>query len=180
VTSVAFAPDGTLASASDDGTIRLWNPTTGTELHTLTAHTNWVFSVAFAPDGTLASAGDDGTIRLWNPTTGTELHTLTAHTNWVRSVAFAPDGTLASASDDGTIRLWNPTTGTELRRIQQIGAELLLWSDGALVAATDGAWRYLGYPVVEHGRPARLPAETYGPLPPWPSDTRAPHRDHVQ
>ena len=69
---MAIAPDGTwLASAGDDGTVRIWDPATGQQRAVLTGHTGAVTAVAIAPDGTwLASAGDDGTVRIWDPATG--------------------------------------------------------------------------------------------------------------
>jgi WD40 repeat protein len=68
VMSVAFSPDGkTLASASVDQTIKLWDVATGKEQATLKGHTEVVFSVAFSPDGKrLASGSKDGTIKLWD------------------------------------------------------------------------------------------------------------------
>ncbi|NER82575.1 MAG: hypothetical protein F6K42_24050, partial [Leptolyngbya sp. SIO1D8] len=67
VRSVSFAPDGqTLASASSDGTVKLWDRS-GRELQTFEGHTDRVWSVSFAPDGqTLASASSDGRVILWN------------------------------------------------------------------------------------------------------------------
>ncbi|MGI2909791.1 WD40 repeat domain-containing protein, partial [Hassallia sp. VBCCA 56010] len=72
VRSVAFSPDGkTLASGSDDNTIKLWDVATGKLSQTLTGHSNSVRSVAFSPDGkTLASGSDDNTIKLWDVATG--------------------------------------------------------------------------------------------------------------
>src|SRR6187551_513088 len=52
VVSVAFSPDGkTLTSASYDGTLKLWEMTTGKERATLKGHRGCVGSVAFNPDG---------------------------------------------------------------------------------------------------------------------------------
>ncbi|MBG1244230.1 AAA-like domain-containing protein, partial [Nostoc sp. NZL] len=83
VNSVVFSPDGkTLASASADSTIKLWNRETGKEITTLTGHSSSVISVVFSPDGkTLASASWDSTIKLWNREAGKEITTLTGHSD---------------------------------------------------------------------------------------------------
>ena len=100
VNGVAFSPDGRLlATASYDGTARLWDPATGDCLRTLTGHDDTVYGVAFSPDGRLlATASRDGTARLWDPATGERLRTLTGHDDWVNGVAFSPDGRLLATA----------------------------------------------------------------------------------
>ena len=157
VYSVAFSPDGkTLASGSDDNTVRLWRVDTGETERILTGHAGefegidngpssieGVKSVAFSPDGkTLASGGGDNVIHLWDMGTGKRKMTLTGHTHWVFSLAFSPDGkTLASGSVDSDIRLWDPHTGQHKKTLTGHGdwvRSIEFSSDGkTLVSGSD-------------------------------------------
>jgi WD40 repeat protein len=117
ILSIAIGPNGqTLASASRDNTIQLWDLTEAKELLTLQ---DGVVAVAFSPDRTLASANWDKTVKLWDVATGQVLATMEGHTDIVLSVAFSPDGhTLASGSQDRTVKLWDVASGKLLRTLQ--------------------------------------------------------------
>jgi WD40 repeat protein len=108
---VAFSPDGrTIASASEDQTIILWDVRRRQRLgQPLNGHDGPVTSVAFSPDGrTIASASEDQTIRVWLVRDGQGLYSFIEHNDPVNSVAFAQDGvTLASGGDDRSTILWD-------------------------------------------------------------------------
>jgi ribosome assembly protein 4 len=72
VLSVAFSPDGkSLASGSGDTTVRIWDLTTETPVHTCEGHKHWVLFVSFSPDcKKIASGGMDHNILIWNAETG--------------------------------------------------------------------------------------------------------------
>ncbi|WP_322769738.1 DUF4062 domain-containing protein [Frankia sp. Cr1] len=149
VISCAFSPDGALlATASDDGTARLWNVADSTERTVLTGHTGGLWGCAFSPDGALlATTSDDRTARLWRVADGTVQAVLASHTDWVWGCVFSPDGTLlATTSRDGTARLWN-VADSKVRRVLA-GHTGEVWGcafspDGTLLATTgeDGTAR---------------------------------------
>jgi len=97
VDDVAFSPDGkTLAMASREGSVLLWDVASGKLLETLKGHSSAVSAVVFSPDGrTLASGGSDQTVRLWNVETQRELMQLDSgnvELGHVETLAFSPDG----------------------------------------------------------------------------------------
>jgi WD40 repeat protein/serine/threonine protein kinase/tetratricopeptide (TPR) repeat protein len=144
VRAVAWSRDGArLASAGDDGTVKVWEAANGKNPFTLRGHAGRVYSVAWSPDGTrLASAGGDGMVKVWTAATGQQILTLRGHTGEVESVAWSPDGTrLASASADSTVKVWEAATGNGILTLRGHADQLLsvAWSpDGRRLASAGG------------------------------------------
>ncbi|GGZ35127.1 WD40 repeat domain-containing protein [Streptomyces poonensis] len=117
-----------IASASDDHTIRLWDPATATPIGSpLTGHTDTVEDlVPFRrPDGRvmLASSGGDGTVRLWDVHTGQQAgEPLTGHVGRIFGICAFPGDLpgrsvrLATACTDGTVRVWDPFAAKQIGR----------------------------------------------------------------
>ena len=172
VSHVTYSPDGSsLASSSDDKTIRLWRKD-GTPIAILQGHSAPVKYVTYSPDGnTLASSGEDKTVRLWRKD-GTPIATLQGHSAPVKHVTYSPDGnTLASSSDDKTIRLWRKD-GTPIAILQGhsswIGYVTYSPDGNTLASASDDntvrLWNKDGTPIaILQGHSAPVKHVTYSP-----------------
>ena len=105
--------NNTIAVGSQASDIIILDGVTGTQLATLSGHTDLVTSLTFSSDGiSLVSGSDDYTVKLWDVQTGGVVKTFSGHTGWVHSVSISADYTrIASGSGDCTIHLWDIQTG---------------------------------------------------------------------
>ncbi len=158
VYGVAFSPDGkTLVSSGEDGTIRVWEPTTGKQLHIFVAHESCTNDLDFSPDGKLlASASCDKTVKLWDTRTWGERAKLSDHHEKVLCVAFSPDGReLASGGQGGLTCIWD----TETACLRAATRETNPWDPDADINAV--CWSPNGkYLVVSGARPRVRDART--------------------
>jgi WD40 repeat protein/serine/threonine protein kinase len=119
IRGLAFLDNKRLASASEDGTVKIWDVPGRKELLTI-KHPGPVLAVAWSSGGRLATASGT-TITLRDPKSGKETDTIT-HDELVFCLAFSPDGKRLAAGGDvdrtrtrtdtfGELRVWDVETG---------------------------------------------------------------------
>ena len=150
VRSAAFDADGSrVVTASEDGVIRLWEPTTGDlmesfgDLRSDAPGLNWA---AFSPDGRrIVTAGEDGVTQVWDSATRRPTVALGKRRDVSPdlSAVFSPDGKRILTASRDAARVWSAATGKLLRRLVAHDGELLsaaFGPDGALIvtAGADG------------------------------------------
>uniref|UniRef100_A0AAY4B599 Small ribosomal subunit protein RACK1 n=1 Tax=Denticeps clupeoides TaxID=299321 RepID=A0AAY4B599_9TELE len=113
ISDVVISSDGQFAlSGSWDGTLRLWDLTSGTTTRRFVGHTKDVLSVAFSADNRqIVSGSRDKTIKLWN-TLGVCKYTIQdeSHSEWVSCVRFSPNSNnpiIVSCGWDKMVKVWN-------------------------------------------------------------------------
>jgi WD40 repeat protein len=109
-----FSPDSArVVSATQDGTVRIWNAVIRETQLLMEGHADRVNSVSFSPDGSqIVSASSDGTLRIWDAAAGWLMLVLKGHLHDVCSAGWSADGSqVVSASRDGSVRVWDAKTG---------------------------------------------------------------------
>jgi WD40 repeat protein len=125
VSSIAWSSEGNLASGSEDGSVIIWNLSTGEPAQTLAAQKDLegnpipVLSVAWFPNGDLASSFENGKVTTWHIRPGQPAQTFVAYGDLkdqsvpapISSVAWSPNGDLAAGLENGDVMIWHIATG---------------------------------------------------------------------
>jgi WD40 repeat protein len=131
-----------VATASLDGTARLWDSKTGKEIGRYIGHTKGVWGAVFSPDDQrVATSSDDGTLRLWDVSSGAELLKIYGEPGSKLNLAFDPFGEKVAITSSSQIisiydvQLATSLRGEELRKsvcaYKLIGASVFTKEDGA-------------------------------------------------
>lgn len=133
VYAIAWSPDGTrIASASQDGTVHVWDAATGLRSFRYHGHRGSVNAVAWSPNGSyIASASSDTTVQVWDALQTGEgsasLYTYRGHSGNMRTLAWSADNTrIASGGDDKTVQVWDAKDGTH--HFSYVGHVNQIWS----------------------------------------------------
>lgn len=158
VTAVAWRDASSLASASLDRHIIVWDLPTGTAIKQLEGHSKGVSSLCFLSDtDILVSTGIDQSVRVWDLISGELIRSMNNHTLPIHDLALHPSDAglpvIVSAGDDRTVRFWQPTIGRMVKfaRLKEAPLATAWLNDGSRVVAvcTDGAVRFVDPDSVE-------------------------------
>ena len=92
-----------IASASNDGVIRLWT-LKGDLVAELFGHEAFIYSLAVLPSGEIVSSGEDRSVRIWQGTNCVQAITLPAISVW--AVSTSPNGDIIVGSSDKLARIF--------------------------------------------------------------------------
>jgi len=112
-----------ILTGGQDRSIRLWNPSLGTEIKVYSGHGYEVLSITVAHDNTkFASSGGDRSVFLWDVASGNIIRRFSGHIGKINAVEFNDDASvLASGSFDATVRLWDMRTDKLFKRLTKLG-----------------------------------------------------------
>jgi WD40 repeat protein len=112
---LAYSPDGHTLATGVNGTVALWDVSSGRSVTSLPNLGRWTFGLTFDPSGRFLVIGALGDVFLWDTATGTMSTLVLDRRVGVLQVAVSPDGrTLAALTSDHRVELWHLPTGREM------------------------------------------------------------------
>lgn len=91
-----------VASASRDGTVRIWSAVDRQTDFVLSGHKGSVTCVKWGGTGRIYTASHDKTVKIWDAATGRLIENLTNHAHWVNHLALSTDFALRTSYNDHT------------------------------------------------------------------------------
>ena len=98
-------PNGNLASASADKSIKLWDTSSWQLIKTLTGHSDWIGRLAILKNDNLVSGSRDKIIKIWDTSSGNEIETIDGGSE-IDSVIVTKSGLIISSLENGLIKIW--------------------------------------------------------------------------
>ncbi|HEY2251530.1 MAG TPA: WD40 repeat domain-containing protein, partial [Planctomycetaceae bacterium] len=141
-----FPDDNRVATAGNDGTVRIWETATGNSLMEIKVGSA-IGGLDIAADGGLVATGtSNGALTLWDPANGEKIHDLRNDGSAIFTVAFSPDGkTLACGGADSVISVWNVTDRKSTQELPAPGSDDRLGRTRVLAPSADGAFVVVAY-----------------------------------
>jgi WD40 repeat protein len=142
VTSVAFGPDGLIASTSSYPVISFRSSASGERVRLITGPPVQFHSLTFSRDGRYIACGDtNGRARVWEVATGQLLHEFAGLRGYVMAVAFSPDGRYLAAGEWFGIRVYSLADGTLRGQVHAHDGDVLglAFSDDGTRLASGGS-----------------------------------------
>eukprot|EP01103_Thecamoeba_quadrilineata_P019593 TRINITY_DN8002_c0_g1_i1.p1 TRINITY_DN8002_c0_g1~~TRINITY_DN8002_c0_g1_i1.p1 ORF type:complete len:342 (+),score=63.24 TRINITY_DN8002_c0_g1_i1:45-1070(+) len=120
----------TLASASQDGRLIVWNAVTCLKMHAIALPSNWVMCCGYSPSGDfVASGGLDNICSVWNLKNTTNnskpLRELSSHTGFLSGCRFIDNNRVITSSGDHTCILWDLETNTNVTTFRSHDADVM-------------------------------------------------------
>ncbi|MBY0522718.1 MAG: protein kinase [Gemmataceae bacterium] len=131
-----------LASIGLDGSVRIWDATTGTELQPLTSRAETYRLANFSRDGQTLALASGGVVHLVDAATGQKRIAAPGHSSVIDHLVFSPDDqTLASGGRDGVAKLWDVLSGQPQATLRHgtIGINGIGFTPDGKIVAT-GEW----------------------------------------